>query len=212
MEALMLVAALGAPTMFTRIGFMKALNRRVERVFNSDRRDHHWRERKLACDWREIFILAGAMKRMLILAVALWLGVSATAHAQVSSSVGTQPNLQVSSQTDSPANTVFSAVAPVAVPCPFGVSLGANLTAFGCASDPLGAPTYQFPAVAGATAMTTAPVGSIAANAQTVTPNATSGTASAGGGVSSSADCLGAIPSAAGSAGAGDLFGGSGRC
>src|ERR1700722_2611004 len=107
MEALMLVAALGAPTMFTRIGFMKALNRRVERVFNSDRRDHHWRERKLACDWREIFILAGAMKRMLILAVALWLGVSATAHAQVSSSVGTQPNLQVSSQTDSPAHTLF---------------------------------------------------------------------------------------------------------
>jgi len=33
---------------------------------------------------REIFILAGAMKRMLILAVTLWLGVSATAHAQVS--------------------------------------------------------------------------------------------------------------------------------
>ena len=161
---------------------------------------------------REIFILAGAMKQLLILAVSLWLGVSATAHAQVSSSVGTQPNLQVSSQTDSPANTVFSAVAPVAVPCPFGVSLGANLTAFGCASDPLGAPTYQFPAVAGATAVTTAPVGSIGTNAQTVTPNATSGAAGAGGGVSSSAGCLGAIPSTAGSAGAGDLFGGIGRC
>ena len=112
---------------------------------------------------REIFILAGAMKRMLILAVSLWLGVSATAHAQVSSSVGTQPNPQVSAQTsaqvNSTASMVFSAVAPVAVPCPFGVSLGANLTAFGCASDPLGAPTYQFPAVAGATAVTTAPRG-----------------------------------------------------
>src|ERR1700733_13605167 len=161
---------------------------------------------------REIFILAGAMKRMLILAVALWLGVSATAHAQVSSSVGTHPNLQDSSQTNSPANTVFSSLAPVAVPCPFGVSLGANLTAFGCASDPLSAPTYQFPAEAGATAVTTTPVGSIGGNAQTVTPNATSRAAGAGGGVSSSAGCLGAIPSTADSAGAGDLFGGIGRC
>src|ERR1700722_27935 len=164
------------------------------------------------------------MKRMLILAVTLWLGVSATAHAQVSSSVGAQPNPQVSAQTsaqvnppantpaNTPVNTVFSAVAPVAVPCPFGVSLSANLTAFGCASDPLGAPTYQFPAEAGATVVTTAPVGSIGANAQTLTPNATSGAAGAGGGVSSSAGCLGAIPSTAGSAGAGDLFGGIGRC
>jgi hypothetical protein len=164
---------------------------------------------------REIFILAGAMKRMLILAVTLWLGVSATAHAQVSSSVGTQPNPQVSAETsaqvNSLANTVFSAVAPVAVPCPFGVSLSANLTAFGCTSDPLGAPTYQFP-VAGATAVITAPVGSIGANAQTVTPNATSGAAGAGGGVSSSAGCLGAIPSTTGSADAGDLFGGIGPC
>jgi hypothetical protein len=163
---------------------------------------------------REISILAGAMKRMFILAVTMWLGVSANAHAQVSSSVSMQPNPQVSAQTsaqvNSPANTVFSAVAPVAVPCPFGVSLSENLTAFGCASDPLGAPTYQFPAVAGATAVTTAPVGSISANAQTVTPNATSGAAGAGGGVSSSAGCLGTIPSTAG--GAGDLFGGTGRC
>jgi hypothetical protein len=164
---------------------------------------------------REIFILAGAMKRMLIFAVTLWLGVSATAHAQVSSSVGTQPkplSAETSAQVNSPTDTLlFSAVGPVAVPCPFGVSLNANLTAFGCASDPLGAPTYQFP-VAGATAVTTAPVGSIGANAQTVTPNATSGAAGAGGGVSSSAGCLGAIPSTAGSADAGDLFGGIGPC
>jgi hypothetical protein len=152
---------------------------------------------------REIFILAGAMKRILILAVTLWLGASATAHAQVSLSVGTQPNPQVSAETsaqvNSPANTVFSAVAPVAVPCPFGVSPSANLTAFGCASDPLGAPIYQLPAEAGATAVNT--------NARTVTPNAASGAGGAGGGVSSSARCPGAIPSTAGNAGGGDLFG-----
>jgi hypothetical protein len=177
------------------------------------------------------------MKRMLFLAVTLWLGVSATAHAQVSSSVGTQPNPQVSAQTgaqvNSPTNAMstvtgaivpsgqgvtgatggsFSTVASVAVPCPFGVSLSANLTAFGCASDPLGAPTYQIPAEAGATAVTTGPVGGIGANAQTVTPNATSGAGGAGGGVSLSARCLGAIPSTAGNVGAGALFGGIGGC
>jgi hypothetical protein len=35
MEALMLVATLGGPTMFARIGIMRALNRHVERAFNS---------------------------------------------------------------------------------------------------------------------------------------------------------------------------------
>ena len=160
------------------------------------------------------------MKRMFIFAIALWLGVSAV-HAQVSAQVNSPTNA-VSTVTGAivpsgqgvtgATGGSFSAVAPVAVPCPFGVSLGANLTAFGCASDPLGAPTYQFPAEAGATAVTTAPVGSIGTNAQTVTPNATSGAAGAGGGVSSSAGCLGAIPSTAGSAGAGDLFGSIGRC
>ena len=30
------------PTMFARIGMMRALNRHVERVFNSDRKDQHW--------------------------------------------------------------------------------------------------------------------------------------------------------------------------
>ena len=34
MEALILVADLGGPTMFTRIGIMRVLNRHVERVFN----------------------------------------------------------------------------------------------------------------------------------------------------------------------------------
>ncbi len=34
-EALILVADLGGPTMFARIGVVRALNRNVERVFNS---------------------------------------------------------------------------------------------------------------------------------------------------------------------------------
>jgi hypothetical protein len=49
-EALILVADLGGPTMFARIGVMRALNRHVERVFNPDRKDHHWGKRKLARD------------------------------------------------------------------------------------------------------------------------------------------------------------------
>jgi hypothetical protein len=50
MEALILVATLGGPTMFARIGVMRALNRHAERVFNPDRKDHHWGKRKLARD------------------------------------------------------------------------------------------------------------------------------------------------------------------
>jgi hypothetical protein len=50
MEALMLVAPSGGPTLFARIGVMKALNRHVERVFNPDRKDHHWGRRKLKRD------------------------------------------------------------------------------------------------------------------------------------------------------------------
>jgi hypothetical protein len=46
-EALMLVADLGVPTMFARIGVMKALHRHVERAFNPDRKDHHWGKRTL---------------------------------------------------------------------------------------------------------------------------------------------------------------------
>jgi hypothetical protein len=49
-EALLLVADLGGPTMFARIGVMRALDRNVERVFNPDRKDHHWGKRKLARD------------------------------------------------------------------------------------------------------------------------------------------------------------------
>ena len=50
MEALILVATLGGPTMFARIGVMRALNRHVERVFDTSRKDHHWGKRKLARD------------------------------------------------------------------------------------------------------------------------------------------------------------------
>jgi hypothetical protein len=86
----------------------------------------------------------------------------------VNSSAGTQPSPQVSAQTgaqvNSPTNAVYTAtgaIVPsgqavtaatggsfipftsVAVPCPFGVSLSTDLTAFGCASDPLDASTYS---------------------------------------------------------------------
>jgi hypothetical protein len=50
MEALILVVTRGGPTMFARIGVMRALNRHVERVFNPDRKDHYWGKRKLARD------------------------------------------------------------------------------------------------------------------------------------------------------------------
>jgi hypothetical protein len=49
-EALLLVAENGGPTMFARIGFMKALNRHRERVFDPSRKDHHWGKRKLKRD------------------------------------------------------------------------------------------------------------------------------------------------------------------
>jgi hypothetical protein len=50
MEALILVATSGGPTMLARIGVMRALNRHVEPVFDPDRKDHHWGKRKLARD------------------------------------------------------------------------------------------------------------------------------------------------------------------
>jgi hypothetical protein len=37
LQAFILVATLGGPTMLARIGVMRALNRHVERVFNPDR-------------------------------------------------------------------------------------------------------------------------------------------------------------------------------
>jgi hypothetical protein len=50
MEALILVATSGGPTMFARIGVMRALNRHVERVFNPDRKETQWGRRKLKRD------------------------------------------------------------------------------------------------------------------------------------------------------------------
>lgn len=50
MKALILVATHNCPTIFARIGVMRALNRHVERVFNPDRKDPHWGKRKLARD------------------------------------------------------------------------------------------------------------------------------------------------------------------
>ena len=43
MEALLLVADHGGPTMFARIGMMRALNRHVERVFDPTRKNV-WRK------------------------------------------------------------------------------------------------------------------------------------------------------------------------
>jgi hypothetical protein len=50
MEALILVAESGGPTMFARIGVMQALNRHHVREFDLDRKPHHWGRRKLARD------------------------------------------------------------------------------------------------------------------------------------------------------------------
>jgi hypothetical protein len=47
MEALLLVAERDGPTMFARIGVMRALNRDVEMVFNPARKETHWGRRKL---------------------------------------------------------------------------------------------------------------------------------------------------------------------
>jgi len=52
MQTLMLVAEHDGPTMFARIGVMRALNRHVERVFDLSRKDKHWGRRKLARDQR----------------------------------------------------------------------------------------------------------------------------------------------------------------
>ena len=41
-EALLLVVDLNGRTMMARIGVMRALNRNVERVFDSSRKDTHW--------------------------------------------------------------------------------------------------------------------------------------------------------------------------
>jgi hypothetical protein len=47
MEALLLVAERDGQELFARIGFMRALNRHFERMFNPSRKDTHWGLRKL---------------------------------------------------------------------------------------------------------------------------------------------------------------------
>jgi hypothetical protein len=49
-EALMLVVEHGGPTMFARVGVMRALNRHHVREFNPSRKDHGWGRRKLKRD------------------------------------------------------------------------------------------------------------------------------------------------------------------
>jgi hypothetical protein len=49
-KALLLVVELNGPTTMARIGIMRALNRNVERTFNSSRKDTHWGRRKLKRD------------------------------------------------------------------------------------------------------------------------------------------------------------------
>jgi hypothetical protein len=50
MQALLLVVEQNGPTMFARIGVMRALNRNAECVFDPSRKDPHWGRRKLARD------------------------------------------------------------------------------------------------------------------------------------------------------------------
>jgi hypothetical protein len=61
MAALLLVAEHDGPTMFARIGVMRALNRHVERVFNPDRKDQNWGRRKLA---RGSMTMTGKVSRL----------------------------------------------------------------------------------------------------------------------------------------------------
>jgi hypothetical protein len=49
-EALMLVVEQRGPTMFARIGVMKALNGGLVREFNPSQKQHHWGRRKLKRD------------------------------------------------------------------------------------------------------------------------------------------------------------------
>ena len=50
MEALILVATSGGPTMFARIGVIRALNRGYVREFDASRKNIHWGKRKLKRD------------------------------------------------------------------------------------------------------------------------------------------------------------------
>ncbi len=54
-EALLMAAENRGPLMHARIGMLRALNRNVERTFNSSGRDTHWGKRKLKKDQRRWF-------------------------------------------------------------------------------------------------------------------------------------------------------------
>jgi hypothetical protein len=49
-EALIMAAEDRGPVMHARVGMLRALNRNVERTFNSDRKESHWGKRKLKRD------------------------------------------------------------------------------------------------------------------------------------------------------------------
>jgi hypothetical protein len=49
-EALIMAAEDRGPLMHARMGVLRALNRNVERIFDSSRKDTHWEKRKLASD------------------------------------------------------------------------------------------------------------------------------------------------------------------
>ena len=49
-EALLLVVELNGPTMMARIDLLRALNRNVQREFDTSRKDTHWGKRKLKRD------------------------------------------------------------------------------------------------------------------------------------------------------------------
>jgi hypothetical protein len=49
-EALIMAAEGRGPLLHARVGVLRASNRNVERVFNSDRKDMHWGKRKLKRD------------------------------------------------------------------------------------------------------------------------------------------------------------------
>jgi hypothetical protein len=49
-EALIMAAEGRGPLMHARVGMLRALNRNVERMFDSSRKDAHWGKRKLKPD------------------------------------------------------------------------------------------------------------------------------------------------------------------
>ncbi|MEH2540685.1 MULTISPECIES: hypothetical protein [unclassified Bradyrhizobium] len=72
MEALILVAERGGPTMLARIGVMRAMNRHVERVINPDRKSHHWGKRKLKRDQWPFFSTSTPASRSATLSTSRW--------------------------------------------------------------------------------------------------------------------------------------------